>query len=766
MPDVPGNTSSTYTLPTTFAEYILNSPTAAADYASLEVNGDEDYYRIELVAGYSYDFLVNALDDPDADIQMQLVTGLNGTISGLGWNNHGSRFSFAPTQSGVYFLKIRDDYTYDSSNAVAGAEGRYAITIRGADDVMNTTASTATITGSGNTVRTLGQADDVDYFRVNLKAGLTYDFTLTPANSGADMQIAIMNAQNASVTYASAGGTVSITPTTGGLFYIRIKDDYTYDRAAEGQYTITARMGDTILGNASTTNWITGTGVTASDLAQSNDSDWFKVNLVAGRSYGFGLGGDGSANSLDDGRIEIRTASGALLNSAEENGVATVNPTASGQYFIVVKDDYSYDNKGEGNYRINAMMSDTIVNNIATTATLGANASVVSKIDAPNDTDWFKTKLSAGLTYGFKIAGDGGTGVSDPDVYLRDTNGSTILVYGYNSSSPTSTIAYTASRGGTYFVQAGNIDERDTGSYRLTSIATDKVRNDVATTATMIEGEKRLGKIDVATDSDWFKVKLVAGREYTIKLSGNTTNPKLGDAALSLYDDDGARLNYSTGFGANPATLTFTATASGTYFLGAAGYYSGSTGNFALSFGSNATKFVGNSAANDLSGNARANLIQGNGGNDRLSGLAGNDTLQGGNGNDSVYGGAGNDRLQGNGGLDHLFGDAGNDRLDGGAGLDFLNGGTGNDTLVGGTGNDQFVFARNGDKDVITDFQDNIDTIRLIGLGVKNVTQALAKAKQVGSDVVFDFGQGDTLRIEDVTKAQLKNDLAFDLALG
>ncbi|WP_151720440.1 calcium-binding protein [Gemmobacter serpentinus] len=748
MPDVPGNLSTTYTIATTGLVNILNDPTKPpVDYASLEVNGDVDYYRITLRAGYSYDFLVNGLEGSAADIQMQLLTSTNSSISGLGWVNHGSRFSFVSATSTTFYLAVQDDYTGDSGNPQAGAEGAYAITIRGGDDVMNTTATTAVIAGSGNTIHTLGQSNDVDYFKVNLKAGLTYDFTLIAAEADADMQIAIMNAQNARLTYASEGGTVSITPATSGQYYIRISDDYTYDRAAEGQYTITARMGDTIQGNASTTAVINGTGVIASDLAQSNDSDWFKVNLVAGRSYGFGLGGDGSLNSLDDGRIEIRTKAGALVSYAEENGVATINPTASDQYFIIVKDDYSYDNSGEGNYRITAMMNDTIVNNTATTATLGHNASVVSNIDAPKDTDWFKTALSAGLTYGFKIAGNGGNGVSDPDVYLRDTNGSTILVYGDNYSDSTSTISYTATRGGTYFVQAGNINESDVGSYRLTSIATDTVRNDVATGANIVDGEKRLGKIDVAGDADWYKVKLVEGREYTIKLSGNTANPKLAASMLGLYDDDGARITYAYGSGSSAAVITFTATATGTYFLGAAGYGSAS-GNFALTLGSNATKFVGNNAANDLTGNSRANLLQGNGGNDKLYGQGGNDTLQGGKGNDWLHGGAGKDKLLG------------------GDGKDVLNGNAGNDILTGGKGNDHFIFNRNGDRDVITDFQDNVDTIHLVGLGVKTVSQALAKAKQVGSDVVFDFGKGDTLRIEDVTKNQLKNDLAFDMVIG
>ena len=63
--------------------------------------------------------------------------------------------------------------------------------------------------------------------------------------------------------------------------------------------------------------------------------------------------------------------------------------------------------------------------------------------------------------------------------------------------------------------------------------------------------------------------------------------------------------------------------------------------------------------------------------------------------------------------------------------------------------------------DVIRDFANNVDTISLLGLGVKTVAQALARATQVGDDVLFDFGRGDTLRVEDITLSALRDDLVF-----
>lgn len=842
MPDVPGGITSTYTLP---PNGVLNNPSITV----LETDDDVDYYRITLTAGMTYDFMLNALATGGADMEFQLMNSLNAGVSST-WSD-GSRFGFTATESGTYYLAIRDNYSWDNAaegtyaitvtgnDDVAGtmattttaitasgnsswtlgqatdedwfrvtlragyshdfrlaaataggadmrieiydslgnrltydtdggnvslspseggtyyirvadeyaydqsAEGRYTITASLNDDVKDSSASTAAITASGDLTRSLGQSNDEDWFRVTMRAGYAYDFGLTAANAGgADMRIEIYDNLGNRLDYDTDGGTVALTPSAGGTYFIRVLDDYSYDDAAEGTYTITSHLNDTILGSAATTAVISGPGVISSDLAQSNDADWFRVTLVAGRSYGFALAGDGSALSLDDGTVEIRDANGALIDSDVTGGTATVNPATSGTYYIVVKDGYTYDDIGEGNYRLTAQMRDQIVNNTTTTATLARNGSVTSSIDAPHDTDWFKVTMREGLSYGFTITGTGTGRLPDPDIYLRDTNGTDILVYGSNSSDRSSSISWTADQSGTYFVQAGAIEETDRGAYTIVSIATDTVRNDTATAADVLDGERITGKIDVSGDADWYGVRLVAGREYTFTLAGNGETPRLGDRTLGLYDENGTLVanDYSTG--SQSSVITFVASETGTYFLGA-GSYSGSTGNFTLTMASDAERFVGSDSANTLTGNSRNNTMVGKGGDDVIYGLAGADEL---------HGGSGKDLLRGDSGRDTLFGETG---------ADTLSGGIGNDKLTGGTGTDLFVFARNGDNDVIRDFTNDVDTINLVGLGVSTVAQALAKATQVGDDVLFDFGRGDTLRVLDTTMAELRNDLVF-----
>jgi 5'-nucleotidase / UDP-sugar diphosphatase len=95
-------------------------------------------------------------------------------------------------------------------------------------------------------------------------------------------------------------------------------------------------------------------------------------------------------------------------------------------------------------------------------------------------------------------------------------------------------------------------------------------------------------------------------------------------------------------------------------------------------------------------------------------GLLGNDDLIGAIADDLLNGGKGDDRLRGLGGNDLLTGLLGSDRLEGGRGDDTLVGGKGLDNLFGGGGRDNFVLEKRSGMDVIHDFKDGLDYIKLL----------------------------------------------------
>ncbi|WP_297771335.1 calcium-binding protein [uncultured Roseovarius sp.] len=118
-------------------------------------------------------------------------------------------------------------------------------------------------------------------------------------------------------------------------------------------------------------------------------------------------------------------------------------------------------------------------------------------------------------------------------------------------------------------------------------------------------------------------------------------------------------------------------------------------------------------AGNDMIGGSFGDdVLDGGDGQDDLGGGAGQDTIDGGAGDDSVGGGEGDDLITGGDGSDFLAGGGRDDRIDGGTGDDSINGGDGDDVMTGGAGADVFVFNffNEGDDDVITDYEDGIDS--------------------------------------------------------
>jgi Ca2+-binding RTX toxin-like protein len=109
----------------------------------------------------------------------------------------------------------------------------------------------------------------------------------------------------------------------------------------------------------------------------------------------------------------------------------------------------------------------------------------------------------------------------------------------------------------------------------------------------------------------------------------------------------------------------------------------------------------------------------------------------------------------------------GADNISGLNGADTLNGGAGNDTMSGGAGNDTFIFATGSGADRITDMVEGAgvaDVINLQGFGASFDTfgEVIAAATQVGGDVVFNFGSGNTLTVVSATVAGFAaNDFTF-----
>jgi len=110
-----------------------------------------------------------------------------------------------------------------------------------------------------------------------------------------------------------------------------------------------------------------------------------------------------------------------------------------------------------------------------------------------------------------------------------------------------------------------------------------------------------------------------------------------------------------------------------------------------------------------------------------------------------------------------LTGNRGDNHMSGKAGMDYLTGGRGNDMLTGGADADVFIFSRTDRADVIRDFEDGMDRLYIEGV-YNQATFDELDIRQAKGDVVIDFGHGNEIRIEDMTKANFTFDDIIVLA--
>ena len=106
----------------------------------------------------------------------------------------------------------------------------------------------------------------------------------------------------------------------------------------------------------------------------------------------------------------------------------------------------------------------------------------------------------------------------------------------------------------------------------------DDYSTDTNTSGSVTVGGTASGDIESSGDRDWFEVDLVAGRTYTIELRGSpTADGTLSDPYLrGIHDAHGnlmARTTNDDGGDGYNSRVTFTATATGTYYIAAGAFW-------------------------------------------------------------------------------------------------------------------------------------------------------------------------------------------------
>ncbi len=573
----------------------------------IQFNSDQDWFRIDLTAGQIYSFDLKGTASGGGSLPEPNLNLLDGTGVLLASDSYNgvdtdAQLIYSPLGGGTYYLSAWAGYA---------SAGTYTLTAThlGTDDHLASSGTTSRLAVGGSVSGNIQFVGDQDGFHIDLTAGRIYSIDMKGVDSGAgtliDPYLRLLNSNADYLVFDNESGTGSdarllYSPLVSGDFLLSAEGGF----GTLGSYTLTATdIGtDDYAGSLATTGTLAVGGAVSGNIQFVGDQDWFRLELTEGRIYAFDMKGfDSAGGTLADPFLVFLDSAGEFLASDVDSGTGadariTLSADHSGTYYLSA-------HGANGTYTLQAtdLGADDYAGSLATTGSLAMGGTATGNIQFDSDQDWFRVELLAGHFYRFDMKGGASGGGTLPDPFLQFRDGAA----GYVSSDFDSgtgadaRLGFNAVSSGTYYLSA--IGSGATGTYTLTAadLGEDDYAGDASTLGNLAVGDSISGNIQLASESDWFRIDLSAGRIYVFDLKGlDSGSGTLSDPHLQLRDGAGNVLfnDYDSGTGRD-ARMTRLAPTGGTYYLAVQGLSEGATGSYTLAatdIGSD--DFAGNSA--------------------------------------------------------------------------------------------------------------------------------------------------------------------------
>jgi len=331
----------------------------ASASGEIEVSGDNDLFKVDLVAGTTYVFNLSRTSSGGLSDPYLLLYDPSVTQVGSDNDSGGSRNSLLTYQAdvtGTYYLGARD-----ASNGT-GIYMLSAVSESVIDDYPSTTDTSGVVIVDGAETRGLIEAIwDLDLFRVDLIAGINYEFSVTKSSSGGltDPYLYLYDSALTPIredddSAGSLNSRINFQPNQTGFYYLGVKDNST----GTGSYSVWAISeiaSDDYPWSMDTQGRVSiNSDPTVGKIEISGDKDVFKLNLVSGTKYTFELSSM-SSDGLNDPYLILLDASFNELESDDDGGGSrnariTYEAGKTGIYYLGAKDRAN----GIGGYSLSA----------------------------------------------------------------------------------------------------------------------------------------------------------------------------------------------------------------------------------------------------------------------------------------------------------------------------------------------------------------------------------------------------------------------------
>lgn len=256
-----------------------------------------------------------------------------------------------------------------------------------ADDFADNPSTRGSLTVGGAISGRLEQPGDTDWFRITLVAGTAYLFDLEGSDTGQGtlsdpfLELYLGNGDSANLSDDDGGAglnaSIIFTPAATGPYYLAAGS---YDDSG-GTFRLSATLfTDDFAAATGTTGVLSPGSEVAGSIEHAGDADWFRIDLVAGKTYEFDLEGDDAAqHTLPDPYLALISQSGTLVlafNDDNESGLdssLSYTPGSSGVYYLSAS---AFDDE-TGGYRLSAMEITNPANTGGNTVASGGGAETV-----------------------------------------------------------------------------------------------------------------------------------------------------------------------------------------------------------------------------------------------------------------------------------------------------------------------------------------------------------------------------------------------------
>jgi Ca2+-binding RTX toxin-like protein len=208
----------------------------------IDTPGDHDWYGVSLVAGQSYVFTTQAIpgSNPDSFLTLRNAAGTALASNDDGGDGTHSLFAFTATTTGLHFLDVG---TFNDQSVGSMRVAAIAVPPVGADSVIASTATSATLAVGGALAGNIETSGDRDWYAITLAAGQSYMFRTggVVADGTGDTILTLRNAAGTVLASNDDSGeagysALRFTATTGGTYYL----DVSAFNTTTGQYTLSA----------------------------------------------------------------------------------------------------------------------------------------------------------------------------------------------------------------------------------------------------------------------------------------------------------------------------------------------------------------------------------------------------------------------------------------------------------------------------------------------------------------------------------------------